>query len=66
MSIWNIYSIWSYLVQQDEEIEIFGQPSIGNPTKVKKIDRLGATPTCILYLEEDSKVSITQALYVLH
>ncbi|KAK3096675.1 hypothetical protein FSP39_002282 [Pinctada imbricata] len=40
---------------ESEQIEIFGQKSHGNPTKVKTISKLGSKPTNILYLEEDNK-----------
>ncbi|XP_061163666.1 leucine-rich repeat serine/threonine-protein kinase 1-like isoform X2 [Saccostrea echinata] len=42
---------------EDEQIEVFGQQGVGHPSSLKKIDNLGATPTCIEYVKEpDSSI----------
>lgn len=36
---------------------MFGQQGVGHPSSLKKLDQLGATPTCIEYVKNDELVS---------
>lgn len=38
---------------EDEQIEVFGQQGVGHPSSLKKLDNLGATPTCIEYVKNE-------------
>nr|XP_022329878.1 leucine-rich repeat serine/threonine-protein kinase 1-like isoform X4 [Crassostrea virginica] len=47
---------------EDEQIEVFGQQGVGHPSSLKKLDQLGATPTCIEYVKNDE---LGKKVYVL-
>lgn len=35
---------------------MFGQQGVGHPSSLKKLDNLGATPTCIEYVKNEELV----------
>lgn len=37
-------------------MEVFGQQGVGHPSSLKKLDNLGATPTCIEYVKNEELV----------